>query len=59
MFSPLTDTMGFGWFTDEQVDDNLKLFTILGIEGTTGSCGTGRSSKRCTRTGPPRERRAC
>ena len=35
MFSPLTDTKGFGWFTDEQVDENLKLFTILGIEGTT------------------------
>lgn len=35
MFSEVTDTKGFGWFTDEQVDENLKLFTILGIEGTT------------------------
>lgn len=33
MYSPLTDEHGFGWFTDEQIDENLKLFTLLGIDG--------------------------
>lgn len=35
MYSELTDQHGFGWFTDEQVQDNLKLFELLGIEGAT------------------------
>ncbi|MGI5952245.1 MAG: ABC transporter substrate-binding protein [Brooklawnia sp.] len=35
MFSDLTDEFGFGWFTDEQVQDNLRLFEVLGIEGGT------------------------
>lgn len=35
MFSEVTDTNGFGWFTDEQVAENLELFEILGIEGAT------------------------
>ncbi len=35
MYSDLTDEFGFGWFTDEQVQENLKLFELLGIEGGT------------------------
>lgn len=35
MFSAATDAHGFGWFTDEQVDENLALFSMLGIEGAT------------------------
>lgn len=35
MYSPTTDRSGFGWFTDEQVDENLELFGLLGI--TTGT----------------------
>ncbi len=35
MFSPTTDRFGFGWFTDEQIDENLKLFDLLGIRGVT------------------------
>lgn len=35
MFSDATDSFGFGWFTDQQVADNLKLFDQLGIEGVT------------------------
>ena len=35
MYSDLTDQHGFGWFTDEQVQENLKLFELLGIEGAT------------------------
>ncbi|MBB1510119.1 ABC transporter substrate-binding protein [Tessaracoccus sp. MC1756] len=35
MFSEATDESGFGWFSDEQVTDNLALFESLGIEGTT------------------------
>ncbi|WIY82929.1 ABC transporter substrate-binding protein [Propionimicrobium sp. PCR01-08-3] len=34
MFSELTDQHGFGWFTDEQIEENLKLFELLGIEGS-------------------------
>lgn len=33
MFSEATDRFGFAWFTDEQVDENLKLFRQLGISG--------------------------
>jgi ABC-type nitrate/sulfonate/bicarbonate transport system substrate-binding protein len=35
MFSETTDEFGFGWFTDEQVQENLRLFDVLGIEGGT------------------------
>ncbi len=35
MYSPTTDQYGFGWFTDEQIDQNLKLFELLGISGAT------------------------
>ena len=35
MFSELTDQSGFGWFTDEQIEENLKLFDVLGIDGAT------------------------
>jgi ABC-type nitrate/sulfonate/bicarbonate transport system substrate-binding protein len=35
MFSEATDEFGFGWFTDEQVEQNLRLFEVLGIEGAT------------------------
>lgn len=35
MFSPTTDRYGFGWFTDEQIEENLKLFELLGIRGGT------------------------
>lgn len=35
MYSEVTDRFGFGWFTDEQIADNLKLFQILGINGAT------------------------
>lgn len=35
MYSELTDRSGFAWFTDEQVDENLKLFKVLGIDGAT------------------------
>ncbi len=35
MFSPTTDRFGFGWFTDEQIDENLQLFDLLGIRGST------------------------
>lgn len=32
MFSEQTDEHGFGWFSDQQVQDNLELFELLGIE---------------------------
>ena len=35
MFSETTDREGFGWFTDEQVDENLRLFELLGVPGGT------------------------
>lgn len=35
MYSATTDQFGFGWFTDEQVEENLKLFELLGIAGGT------------------------
>ncbi len=35
MYSDVTDTNGFAWFTDELVADNMKLFTDLGITGAT------------------------
>lgn len=35
MYSETTDRFGFGWFTDEQVQQNLELFKQLGIEGAT------------------------
>ncbi len=35
MFSETTDQSGFGWFTDEQVQENLRLFELLDIEGAT------------------------
>lgn len=35
MFSEATAEHGFGWFTDEQVQQNLELFEVLGIEGAT------------------------
>ena len=35
MYSDVTDTDGFAWFTDELVTDNMKLFTDLGITGAT------------------------
>lgn len=35
MFSEATDEFGFGWFTDEQVEQNLRLFEVLGVEGAT------------------------
>lgn len=33
MYSAATDKFGFGWFSDEQVAENLKLFKLLGIDG--------------------------
>ncbi len=33
MYSDLTDQHGFGWFTDEQIQDNLRLFELLNITG--------------------------
>lgn len=35
MFSATTEESGFGWFTDAQVTENLKLFELLGITGAT------------------------
>lgn len=35
MYSDVTDEFGFAWFTDEQVDENLRLFDVLGIDGAT------------------------
>lgn len=35
MFSEATEQFGFGWFTDDQVQENLRLFELLGIEGST------------------------
>ncbi|HEY4614633.1 MAG TPA: ABC transporter substrate-binding protein [Citricoccus sp.] len=35
MFSEATEEHGFGWFTDEQVQQNLELLGVLGIEGAT------------------------
>lgn len=35
MYSDVTDEFGFGWFTDEQVQQNLRLYDLLGIEGAT------------------------
>lgn len=35
MFSEATDRSGFAWFTDEQVEENLQLFELLGIPGAT------------------------
>lgn len=34
MFNDVTDQHGFGWFTDEQVEENLKLYELLEIDGT-------------------------
>ena len=33
MYSDVTEENGFAWFTDESIDDNLELFTELGITG--------------------------
>lgn len=35
MFSEVTDRFGFGWFTDEQIAENLRLLELLGITGAT------------------------
>lgn len=35
MYSDVTDEHGFAWFTDETIDENMTLFTDLGIEGAT------------------------
>lgn len=35
MYSATTDRFGFGWFTDEQIEENLRLFELLGIRGGT------------------------
>ena len=37
MYSPTTDRFGFGWFTDEQVEENLRLFELLGLSGVTSA----------------------
>lgn len=37
MYSDLTDAHGFGWFSDEQVAQNLELMGKLGIPGVDGS----------------------
>lgn len=37
MYSDATDENGFGWFTDEQVQESLELFGLLGIEGASES----------------------
>ena len=33
MYSPTTDSFGFGWFTDEQIEENLGLLELLGVPG--------------------------
>lgn len=33
MYSDTTDEFGFAWFTDEQIQENLRLFDLLGISG--------------------------
>lgn len=33
LFSPVTEKQGFAWFTDDQVQGNLQLFELLGIDG--------------------------
>lgn len=35
MYSEVTDQFGFGWFTDEQIAENLRLLELLGIPGAT------------------------
>lgn len=35
MYSDVTDEFGFSWFTDETIDENMVLFSDLGIEGAT------------------------
>jgi NitT/TauT family transport system substrate-binding protein len=35
MYSDVTAESGFAWFTDEVVEENMALFTDLGIEGAT------------------------
>jgi ABC-type nitrate/sulfonate/bicarbonate transport system substrate-binding protein len=35
MYSDVTDENGFAWFTDEVVENNMVLFTDLGITGAT------------------------
>ena len=35
MYSDVTESNGFAWFTDEVIDDNMKLFADLGITGAT------------------------
>ncbi|MBK0419850.1 ABC transporter substrate-binding protein [Leucobacter sp. CSA1] len=35
MYSEATDESGFGWFSEEQVEENLRLFELLGIDGAT------------------------
>lgn len=33
MYSSVTDANGFGWFTEQDVADNIELYKLLGIEG--------------------------
>ncbi len=35
MYSDVTEEFGFAWFTDEVIEDNMALYTDLGIEGAT------------------------
>ncbi len=35
LFSDTTAQNGFAWFTEEQIQENLKLFALLGIDGAT------------------------
>ena len=34
MFSDLTDTNGFGWWSDETVDANIETLALLGLDVT-------------------------
>ena len=35
MYSATTDSFGFGWFTDDQIEENLGLLELLGVPGGT------------------------
>jgi hypothetical protein len=34
MFSELTDSKGFGWWTDEAVESNIETLALLGLDVT-------------------------
>lgn len=52
MYSETTDELGFGWFTDEQIEENLELFELLGIDGATADMWDRSILEEIYRNGP-------